>query len=537
MLPLLHLGLGGRADLDDGNAARELRKPLLQLLAVEVRVRALDLGADLVDPALDLRLLAGAVDDRRRVLGDDDASGVAELRELGVLELEAHLLGDHLAAREDRDVLEHALAPIAEARRLDRDTGEGAAELVHDERREGLALDVLGDDQDRLAGLDDLLEHRQHVADRADLLVGDQDVGVVEDGLHALLVGDHVRRDVALIELHALGELEVHAERLALLDVHDAILADLVDRVGDDVADLVVGGRDGGHARDLVLARDLLGLRADVLHDSVDGALDAAPEAQRVGAGRDVLQTVADDRLSEHGRGGGAVAGHVVGRRGDLADELGALVLEDVLDLDLASDGHAVIGDGGSAELLVEDDVAALRAKGYLDRVGDRVYAGLEGGARLLVVLQLLVSHVSSSSVCFRKLGRLAGDLGQDVGLAQHEEVLAVDHDVRAAVLGVEDLVALRDVDGNTVAIVVDLALADGENLAALRLLLGGVGEHDAARRRLLLLYRLDDQAIAQRLELHGPNLQNGTYVCCIGTLARRVPMRLRNPALKQGKR
>ena len=107
---------------------------------------------------------------------DDDAAGAAELGELGVLELEAHLLGDDLAAREDGDVLEHALAAVAEARRLDGDAGERAAQLVHDERREGLALDVLGDDQERLARLDDLLEHRQDVPDGADLLVGDEDV-------------------------------------------------------------------------------------------------------------------------------------------------------------------------------------------------------------------------------------------------------------------------------------------------------------------------------------------------------------------------
>ena len=138
-------------------------------------------------------LLAGAVDDRRRVLGDDDAAGLAELRELGVLELQAHLLGDHLAAGEDRDVLEHPLAAVAEPGRLDRDAGEGAAELVDDQGRERLALDVLGDDHQRLAALHHLLEHRQQVAHRADLLVGDQDVRVLEHRLHALLVGDHVR--------------------------------------------------------------------------------------------------------------------------------------------------------------------------------------------------------------------------------------------------------------------------------------------------------------------------------------------------------
>ena len=90
------------------------------------------------------------------------------------------------------------------------------------------------------AGLDDLLEHGQEVLDRADLLVRDQDVRIVEHGLHALGVGDHVRRQVALVELHALGELELEAEGLALLDVHDAVLADLLDRVGDHVADLAL---------------------------------------------------------------------------------------------------------------------------------------------------------------------------------------------------------------------------------------------------------------------------------------------------------
>src|SRR5690349_12539428 len=103
----------------------KLREPLLELLAVEVGVGRLDLGLQLLDAALDRLRVAGAVDDRRRVLRDDDLAGAAELRELRVLELEAHLLGDHLAAREDRDVLEHALAAVAEARRLDGDGLEG----------------------------------------------------------------------------------------------------------------------------------------------------------------------------------------------------------------------------------------------------------------------------------------------------------------------------------------------------------------------------------------------------------------------------
>ena len=77
-----------------------------------------------------------------------------------VLELEADLLGDDLAAGEDGDVLEHGLAALAEAGGLDGHRVERAADLVDDERGQGLALDVLGDDQQRLARLHDLLEHR-----------------------------------------------------------------------------------------------------------------------------------------------------------------------------------------------------------------------------------------------------------------------------------------------------------------------------------------------------------------------------------------
>ena len=209
-------------------------------------------------------------------------------------------------------------------------------------------------------------------------------------------------RDVALVELHALGELEVHAERLALLDVDDAVLADLLDGVGDDVADLLVAGRDRRHAGDLVLAGDLLGLLG--MSSTTWSTAFSMPRlsASGLAPAATFFRPCADDRLGEHRGGRGAVAGDVVGRRGDLADELGALVLEDVLDLDLTSDGHAVVRDGRGAELLVEDDVAALGAERDLDGVGDGVDAGLEGLARRAVVLQFLVSHKFWFSSCPR---------------------------------------------------------------------------------------------------------------------------------------
>ena len=59
-----------------------------------------------------------------------DLAGLAEHVEADVLELHAELLGDHLAAGQDRDVLQHRLAAVTEARRLDGGDLEPAAQLV-----------------------------------------------------------------------------------------------------------------------------------------------------------------------------------------------------------------------------------------------------------------------------------------------------------------------------------------------------------------------------------------------------------------------
>src|SRR4029079_4150269 len=123
-------------------------------------------------------------------------------------------------------------------------------------------------------------------------------------------------------------ELEVEAERLTLLDVHDAVLADLLDRVRDHVADLALTRRDGGDPGDVLLAGDLDRLLLEVGDDGLDGRLDATLEPRLVGSCAAVLEALPDDRVCEHGRRRRAVTGDVVGRRGDLADELRALVLE-----------------------------------------------------------------------------------------------------------------------------------------------------------------------------------------------------------------
>ena len=97
-----------------------------------------------------------------------------------------------------------------------------------------------------------------------------------------------------------------------------------------------------------------------------------------------------DDGLRQQGSGGGAVAGDIVGLGSDFADELRAHVLERILKLDVLGDRHAVIGDQRRAELLAQNNVAALRAQGDLYGIGELVDAGQQGLAGLFAINNLL---------------------------------------------------------------------------------------------------------------------------------------------------
>ncbi|MGY4598715.1 hypothetical protein ACVWXL_006461 [Bradyrhizobium sp. GM22.5] len=124
-----------------------------------------------------------------------------------------------------------------------------------------------------------------------------------------------------------------------------------------------------------------------------DRDVDAALEVHRVHAGGNRLGAFADDGLGQHGRGGGAVAGEVVGLGGDLTHHLGAHVLELVLELDLLGDGDAVLGDAGRAERLLDEHVAAFRAERHLDGVGENIDAAQHAFARVSGKLDVFGSH------------------------------------------------------------------------------------------------------------------------------------------------
>src|SRR5206468_3105957 len=101
----LHLGLGRRAYLNYCHSANQLRQPLLQLLAVVVTGSLVDLAANLFHAAFDLGVLALAFNQRGVVLIDSHLLGLAEVLDLHVLQLDAQVFSDGLAAGQNGDIL------------------------------------------------------------------------------------------------------------------------------------------------------------------------------------------------------------------------------------------------------------------------------------------------------------------------------------------------------------------------------------------------------------------------------------------------
>ncbi len=361
-LLLLEFGFARSTDVDLGHAAGELRQSLLELLAIVVGVARGDLVANQGDALLDVRGGTRSFDDGAFIRGDDDLLGATQLGDADLLEVDAEVLHDGLATGEDRDVAEHGLAAVAVARGLHGTDLGDPAELVDDEGGKGFARDILGDDQQRLLGLDDLLEDRNDLLDRIDLVLVDEHVGLVELDAHRLGVGDEVRTQVSPIELHPLDDFDVRLQALALFDGDHAVLADLLEGFGHDAADLgIVVGGDRGHGLDLVLDRTRQ--RGDAVDDRVDAFPHAAYERVGIDAGADVLQAAAKDRFGEHRGGRGSVASLVAGLGCRFTHKPCAHVLDGVPQLDFLGDGDAVLGDGGSTPTLVEHRIAASRSE------------------------------------------------------------------------------------------------------------------------------------------------------------------------------
>ena len=151
--------------------------------------------------------------------------------------------------------MEHFLPAIAEARSLDAADLQSAAQVVDDQGGQGFCLHILCDDQQGFAHLCDLFQNGQQVLNDGDLLVMDEHQRLVQDSFHLLGVSDHIRSDIAAVELHAFHDLGISLSGLGFFHRDNAVVGDLFHGLGDELADGLVTRGDSADTGDVSRCR------------------------------------------------------------------------------------------------------------------------------------------------------------------------------------------------------------------------------------------------------------------------------------------
>src|SRR5262249_44027756 len=113
---------------------------------------------------------------------------------------------------------------------------------------------------------------------------------------------------------------------------------------------------------------------------------------------------------------------------------------------------------------------------------------------------------LSRVDVCSGGLPARAGrllDHAHDVRLLHDHQLLTIELDLSSRPLAEEDAVTRLDIERVDLAVLATRAGADGDDLALHRLLLGGVGDDDAAGALLFLFDAPDEHTVMQRAKWH----------------------------------
>ncbi len=341
-------------------------------------------------------LLAGAIDDSRVLLVERNLIGSTESLQAGILDLHTLVGRYYGSARERCYILQNLLATVAKAGSFASCNLQRATQLIDNQCRQSLTIDILGDNKQRTSALCYGLQDTHNLLHRRYLLIRNQDIGFVELRLHLLGVGDEVCRDVATVELHTLNHIYVSLGTLCLLDGDYTLVIYLCHSLGNELTNLlIVVCRDCRHLLNLIEVRAYnLALLLQRLHNLLNRSVDTALQVHGVCTGSHILDAHRDKRLRKNRSRSCAITGIVVGLRRHLTHHLRTHVGERILQLHLLGYRNTILGNLRRTKLLVDNHVATLGAKCHLHSVAQRINTIFEKLASLYIISNLLCHNL-----------------------------------------------------------------------------------------------------------------------------------------------
>ena len=206
-------------------------------------------------------------------------------------------------------------------------------------------------------------------------------------------IGNHIGRNVALVEIHTFHHFFGKPEGLRFFHGNHTVFAHFFHNIGDHSPHFFGFGRDGGHLGDFFPAADFFGIFLENFYDIFFSRFHPLAHSDGIDSGFNEFQAFAHQSLRHQCGGGCSVAGRVVGFVSHFFHQFRADVFKLVFQLNVLGDSHAVIGDGGRSEAFVQNHVSSPGAKRHFYRVGHLVHAGFDFFARVGGILDLL-AHI-----------------------------------------------------------------------------------------------------------------------------------------------
>src|SRR6056297_1899947 len=206
---LFHLHFGSSSDINHSHTTCQFGKAFLQLLTVIVRGRILDLLTNLVDPCFDHLLITGTVYNRGVLLINGDLLGITQHIDGGAFQFQSFLFRNHGTSGKDGDILEHLFPAVTETGCFHSGDLQRSTQLVHYQGSQCFTVHILGDDQQRATVLGSSFQDRKQVFHGGDLLIMDQDIGILQYRFHLFCIGHEIGGDVSTVELHTFHHVHI----------------------------------------------------------------------------------------------------------------------------------------------------------------------------------------------------------------------------------------------------------------------------------------------------------------------------------------
>ena len=158
----LDFNFGRTADFQHGNPAGQLAQTFLQLLAVIIGSRLFDFFFNLRLACFNRRFVAGTVNNRRIIFGNDNPLGRTQHINCRILKLHTQLFGNNLSAGQNCQILQNSLSSVAKAWSLNRADFQAASDTIDNQRRQSFAVNIFRYDKQCAAGLQNSFQYRQN---------------------------------------------------------------------------------------------------------------------------------------------------------------------------------------------------------------------------------------------------------------------------------------------------------------------------------------------------------------------------------------